>query len=309
MKTVAQVQITEVGPRDGLQNEKKPISVQDKIEFIETLISAGLESIEIGSFVKPEAVPQMANTDKVLKHLVKKKMTDKTRCIVLVPNLKGLEQAIDCGVKDIAVFTATSETFNQKNIRCSVLDSLKNIEAICVKAKQAQLRIRGYVSTAFGCPYEGMIEPEKVLEVARPLSEMFSGDIILGDTTAMAHPKNIEAVLLKMSEHFNQDRVGLHFHDTYNMGLLNAYTAFKKGFYKFDASAGGLGGCPFAKGASGNLATEDLLQLFKMEGVPSNINMEKVTQASSGIFKVLGRGSLSKVHQFFQKGQELNADG
>ncbi|MBI4368888.1 MAG: hydroxymethylglutaryl-CoA lyase [Elusimicrobia bacterium] len=258
------IRLTEVGPRDGLQNEKSIIPLETKVAFINTLSQTGLKEIEAGAFVSAKAIPQMADSDEVIKRI------DRAPGVIysaLVPNEAGLDRALTAKVDKIAVFTAASETFNQKNIRATIKESIERFRPVINRAKAARLAIRGYVSTAFHCPYEGAVAPERVLPVIEELLALGADEISIGDTIGKANPDEVRALLELTLKKFSAVRVVLHFHDTYGRAIENALTAWKEfGVTGFDASAGGLGGCPYAPGASGNVATEDLLEVFKKQG-------------------------------------------
>lgn len=290
-----QVKIIEVGPRDGLQNEKEIISLADKLRFIELLSEAGLPEIEAGSFVSPKWVPQMANSEAIFQHL--KTTSSKTIYTALVPNEKGMESAVKVGVKKIAIFTAASESFNQKNINCSIEESINRFKPVIAQANQNGLAIRGYVSTAFVCPYEGAIQPQKVFDVVQRLVDLGITDISIGDTVGKANPRSVADLLNLLLKKFSPDFFAMHFHDTYGMAITNVYESLKFGIHQYDASAGGLGGCPYAPGASGNVATNDLVWFFDQMKIQTGINLQKLQEASLFIQSVLGRKLPSKVLQ------------
>lgn len=294
MDTSKNVTIYEVGPRDGLQNEKQVVSTTDKITFIKKLIKAGCQNIEVGSFVRPDLLPQMSDTAELLTELNKTYKNDPVQFISLVPNLKGLELALKCDLKAIAVFTAASESFNKKNVNMSIEESLEHIQKICAEAKKNNLWNRAYVSTAFGCPYEGAISSGRVAEVCDKLLQFGADQVVLGDTNGVASPSLVREVISKVQKVVPIEKLGLHFHDTYAMAILNTHVGLEMGVRHFDSSAGGLGGCPYANGASGNMATEDLLHLLDSESYCSSLRMADLAEASSYIFKVLGKTSSSK---------------
>src|SRR5581483_1750224 len=253
------ITVVEVGPRDGLQNEQVTVSVADKIEFVNRLTAAGLPVIEVGAFVSPKWVPQMADTDKVFAGITRK---PGIRYTALVPNLAGLDRAIAAGVTDIAVFAASTETFSRKNINQSIDESLANYKQVCERALAAGLRVRGYVSTAFGCPYEGRVEPSAVADVAAKLLALGVFEVAVSDTIGIAHPGQVPRVLDAVLKKLPAEKVALHFHDTRGTALANVLASLPFGIATFDASAGGLGGCPYAPGAAGNLATDDLIYML-----------------------------------------------
>jgi hydroxymethylglutaryl-CoA lyase len=275
---VERVKIVEVGPRDGLQNEKVTIPTQAKIDFITALSDAGLRVIEAGAFVSPKWVPQMADTADVYRDIPKDPGVDYP---VLVPNLKGLERAIEAGVQSIAVFTASSETFNKRNINMSIEESFANYAPVVARATAERIRVRGYVSTAFGCPYEGEVPPEKVLEVCARLLDLGCYEVSVGDTIGVGTPLQVQGVIGLLRDVIPASRLAMHFHDTRGTALANTLAAMEMGIATFDASAGGLGGCPYAPGASGNLATEDLVYMLDGMGIETGVSLGRLVQASS----------------------------
>jgi hydroxymethylglutaryl-CoA lyase len=286
------IKIIEVGPRDGLQNEKLPIPTQTKLDFIQKLAEAGLRQIEATSFVHPQRVPQLADAVEVLSGL---NLQDSERTYsALVPNQKGFERALASGVRRIAVFTAASNTFTQKNINMSIDESLKTFSPVVKQAIEAGLSVRGYVSTCFVCPYEGDVSRIAVEEVTERLFEMGIDEVSLGDTIGAASPKDVFNTVGPLTACFPKDKLALHFHDTYGTALANVMAGLALGITTFDASAGGLGGCPYAPGASGNLATEDLVYLMDRMGVQTGVNLAKLAEASLLIQEALGRPLPSK---------------
>jgi hydroxymethylglutaryl-CoA lyase len=288
------VRIVEVGPRDGLQNEARAIPTPDKVRFIDLLSGAGFEMIETTSFVHPKAVPQLADAADVLAAIEKR---PGVRYPVLVPNARGMERALAAGAREVAVFTAATESFNRRNINATIDESLRNIAEVARLARAEGAWLRGYISTVFGCPYEGAVAPEAPLRVAERLLELGVDELSLGDTIGVATPRAVEAVLAPAAERFGVDRVGLHFHDTRGTALANTLLALQMGFWIFDASAGGLGGCPFAPGAAGNLATEDLLYLLDGLGIETGVGLDAVVTASRFIADKVGHPLTSKVYQ------------
>ena len=288
------VRIVEVGPRDGLQNEKTIVSLADKVTFIKMLSEAGLHEIEAGSFVRAEKIPQMSDGIELYSSLMKDQSLKKTKLISLVPNEKGLENALSVGVKEIAVFTATSNTFNQKNINATVDESLKRIDGVMNRANKEGLKTRAYISTVFGCPYEGKTSIAELKRVAYHLENLGVHEISLGDTIGVANPLQVKEAIEFLKADFNLDFFAMHFHDTRGMAVANILASLEMGITSFDSSAGGLGGCPYAKGASGNVATEDLVYLFSNMGIETGISMEKLAQASSFILGKLSKTSASK---------------
>lgn len=286
-----QVSIVEVGPRDGLQNEKQALSAAQKIELIRLLSQTGLSRIEAGSFVSPKWVPQMANSDWVFKALSSEA---DIRYSALTPNLKGLEAAIEAGAKEVAVFGAASESFSQKNINCSISESLKRFEAVFDLASKNSIKVRGYVSCVMGCPYEGKILPNAVTQVSKELIGMGCYEVSLGDTIGVGTPKATRLLLDDVLREISVSKVAAHFHDTYGQALVNLYTALEYGVSTIDSAVAGLGGCPYAKGASGNVATEDVVYMLNGMEIMTGIDMDKLLAASSYISNVLGRPPVSK---------------
>ena len=274
------VTVVEVGPRDGLQNEKKPISVDDRVAFCEALIDAGLPVVEIGAFVSPTWVPQMAGSDEIARRVGAR---EGVRLPVLVPNQKGFEAARDSGVRAIAIFTAASETFNQRNINASIDESFERFAQFVPEALAADIWVRGYVSTCFGCPYEGKVDPAKVVEVASRLRDLGCSEISIGDTIGVAVPSQVSDVMGRLQVAIPTDALAVHFHDTRGTALANVLAALEERIAIVDSSAGGLGGCPYAPGASGNLATEDLLYMLHGMGIETGVDIAKVTAASKAI--------------------------
>jgi hydroxymethylglutaryl-CoA lyase len=286
------VKIVEVGPRDGLQNEKLQISAEDKIALIEKLADAGVSYIESGSFVSPKWVPQMATSSEVFKG-IKRKVG--VTYAALTPNMKGFEAAMAVNANEVAIFGAASEAFSQKNINCSIDESLQRFESIMQAAKAADIRVRGYVSCVVGCPYDGDIAAEKVAEVAEKLYKMGCYEISLGDTIGVGTPASVRKMLQAVSAKVPVDKLAVHFHDTYGQALTNIYAALAMGVKVVDSAIAGLGGCPYAKGASGNVATEDVLYMLNGLGIKTNIDFDKLLAAGWFISDKLGKAPLSKV--------------
>ena len=273
----AAVRIVEVGPRDGLQTEAARIPTTAKIAFVDALARAGHAAIEVSAFVSPKWVPQMADAAEVFAGITRRPAVVYS---ALVPNLAGLARARHAGVDEIAIFAAASETFSKRNINQSVVESLDGYAAVCAEASQHNLRVRAYVSTVFGCPFEGAVPVETVAAVAARLAEMGAYEVALSDTIGVAHPGQIVPVLEAVTRRVPLNRLAFHFHDTRGTALANVYAALQAGVATFDASAGGLGGCPYAPGATGNLATEDLLYLLDGLGIQSGVNLSGVIAAS-----------------------------
>jgi isopropylmalate/homocitrate/citramalate synthase len=286
------VEIVEVGPRDGLQNEPQSLPAAVKVALIERLAEAGCRVVEAGAFVSPKWVPQMADTAEVLAALRRR---PGVRYPVLVPNLKGLDRALAAGVEEIAVFGAASETFTQRNINCSIAESLERFVPVCREALAAGLRVRGYVSCVLGCPYEGAVPVEKVAEVAAALEALGCGEISLGDTIGVGTPLKARAMLAAVAERVPLDRLAVHFHDTYGQALANIFACLEFGVATVDAAVAGLGGCPYARGASGNVATEDVVYMLNGLGIETGIDLEKLAAAGAAICAELGRPPASKV--------------
>jgi len=289
------VRIVEVGPRDGLQNEKVTIPTAQKIQFITMLADAGLRIVEATSFVSPRAIPQLSDASAVINALPRRASTSYP---VLVPNLKGMERALAAGVRSISVFTAASESFTRHNINATIEESLANFRPVVDLAKQEHIPVRGYISTVFGCPYEGAVDPQKVLEVSQKLFEMGIEEVSLGDTIGVANPLQVVHVLSILLRHnIPIERLAVHFHDTHGTALANVLASMQVGVTVIDSSAGGLGGCPYAPGAAGNLATEDLLYMLHGMGIETGVNLEKVVAATRFIAPLLGHAPTSKYYQ------------
>jgi hydroxymethylglutaryl-CoA lyase len=280
------VTVYEVGPRDGLQNEPETLAVGVRAEFVDRLTDAGLPAIEVGSFVAPKAVPQLSDTEEVYRLI---HTASGVRYPALVPNVRGLERALRSGVREIAVFTAASETFNRKNINAGVDESIERFRPVVARAREEKVRVRGYVSTAFGCPYEGEIAPEAVREVVHKLLDLPVDEISVGDTIGVATPSGVFDVIETLYESgVTRGVLALHLHDTRGTALANVYAGLQCGITTYDSSAGGLGGCPYAPGASGNLATEDLLYLLDGLGIQTGVTLSRVVEASRFLADRLG---------------------
>ena len=286
------VRLVEVGPRDGLQNEKQPISVADKVRLVDDLTAAGLSYIEVGSFVSPKWVPQMAGSAEVFAGIQRQ---PGVTYAALTPNLKGLEAALEAKVEEVAVFAAASEAFSQKNINCSIADSLQRFVPLMEAAKTADVRVRGYVSCVLGCPYDGEIAPEQVASVARELYAMGCYEVSLGDTIGTGTPSETRHLINVVGREIPRHLLAGHFHDTYGQALANIYASLLEGINVFDSSVAGLGGCPYAKGATGNVATEDVLYMLQGLGIDTGIDMDKLIAAGQRICEVLGKANGSRV--------------
>ncbi|MCC6278144.1 MAG: hydroxymethylglutaryl-CoA lyase [Oligoflexia bacterium] len=276
------VRIFEVGPRDGLQNESKNLSIDARFEFIKRLVEAGHSDIEIGAFVSPKWIPQMEGSLSLIKKVLAAYI-DGPRFWALVPNAKGFEDSLESGIKNIAVFTAASETFNLKNINTSIDGSFERFNEFLPQAKKAKMRIRGYVSTCFGCPYEGKVEERAVLKVAERLLKLGVHEISIGDTIGVANPKQVNALVKKLLKLVGPKKLALHFHDTRGLALTNIYESLEQGVNMFDSSAGGLGGCPYAPGAAGNVATDDLVYMLREMKIKTGIDLDRQVGASKFI--------------------------
>ncbi len=286
------VRVVEVGPRDGLQNEPSTVPTDAKVALIEALADAGLTSIEAGSFVSPKRVPQMADTAEVLARLRRRPGVGYP---VLVPNLQGLDRALACGVEEIAVFGAASESFSQRNINCSIEESLDRFAPVAEKARAAGLRVRGYVSCALGCPYEGEVSADAVLHVAVSLLAMGCYEISIGDTIGTGTPLKARRLIERVASAVPPARIALHFHDTYGQALANILACLETGVSVIDSAVAGLGGCPYARGATGNVATEDLVYMLDGMGIQTGIDLDALAQAGRSISRRLDREPASDV--------------
>ncbi|MCF5054923.1 hydroxymethylglutaryl-CoA lyase [Pseudomonas syringae] len=292
MSLPSHVRLVEVGPRDGLQNEAHPISVADKVQLVDALSAAGLSYIEVGSFVSPKWVPQMAGSAEVFAQIQRK---PGVTYAALAPNLRGFEDALAAGVKEVAVFAAASEAFSQRNINCSISQSLERFVPIMAAAKQHGVSVRGYVSCVLGCPYEGEVAPEQVAAVARELYAMGCYEVSLGDTIGTGTAGATRRLFDVVGTQVPRDKLAGHFHDTYGQAIANIYASLLEGISVFDSSIAGLGGCPYAKGASGNVATEDVVYLLNGLGIDTGIDLEALIRAGQHISHVVGRPTGSRV--------------
>jgi hydroxymethylglutaryl-CoA lyase len=279
------VKIVEVGPRDGLQNESVSLDIATKIELIERLASTGLKNIEAGSFVSPKWVPQMAGSDEVFKQLTPSQAV----YTALTPNMRGLERAMECNVKEIAVFAAASEAFSEKNINCSIDESLTQFEAVIQKASKANISVRGYISCVAGCPYQGDVDNQRIKDIANALLSMGCYEVSLGDTIGVATPAVTEKLLSALLKVIKPSKLAMHMHDTYGRAIDNIKQSLAMGISTVDSSVAGLGGCPYAKGASGNVATEKVIALLNELDIAHGVNLKKLSQVSEFICEKLGR--------------------
>ena len=287
-----QVTIMEVGPRDGLQNESAFVSTKHKIELINALSLTGLKHIEVTSFVSAKAIPQLADNEHVFQAITKQPAVHYS---VLIPNEQGMRKALDVGVKEIAVFTAASESFNQRNINCSIEESLARFKPVMALAKAQNIKVRGYISCVLGCPYEGNIQPEQVAAISQKLLDLGVDEISLGDTIGVGTPRQTQLVLEKVLKLVPLNQLAMHFHDTYGQAIANIYASLHYGVHRFDSSVAGLGGCPYALGATGNVATEDVLYLMHGLGIDTGVDVFKVVAVGDLVCKILGRKNQSKV--------------
>lgn len=286
------VKLVEVGPRDGLQNEKNLITVEARISLIERLAAAGLRHIEAGSFVSPKAVPQMAGSESVFAAIDRKEGVVYS---ALTPNMKGFERALAASANEVAVFAAASESFSQKNINCSIAESLDRFRPVLAAAKQSNIPVRGYVSCIVACPYEGKISPDVVREVAATLYGMGCYDISLGDTTGVGTAGQIQAMLEAVAEDVPIQALAVHCHDTYGQGLANILAALQVGVSVVDASVAGLGGCPYAPGASGNVSSEDVIYMLHGLGIQTGVDLAKLVEAGQFVCEIIRRTNASRV--------------
>ncbi|MCO7188487.1 MULTISPECIES: hydroxymethylglutaryl-CoA lyase [unclassified Pseudoalteromonas] len=287
----AQVKIVEVGARDGLQNESS-VSTDAKIALVNALADAGLKHIEAGAFVSPKWVPQMADSSDVIQGFVRR---DGVEISALTPNLKGAELALANEVDEFAIFTAASEAFTQKNINCSIEESIERFRPVVELAQKNNIKVRGYVSCVVGCPYQGEVEPEQVLAVCKQLLALGCYEISLGDTIGVGTANQVRQLLTLLLSHIPAERLAVHFHDTYGQALANIHTALELGIATIDSAVAGLGGCPYAKGASGNVATEDVVYLLQGLGIDSGIDLERLAKAGWQICEALDKAPVSKV--------------
>jgi len=287
-----QVTIVDVSPRDGLQNEKQSIGLATKLELIHRLENAGVKSIEITAFVSPKWTPQLADSEQLCQQLPRNKNSHYS---TLVPNLKGMEKAVACGIPEVAVFTAASESFTKKNINCSIKESLQRFIPVMQLAQEHNIKVRGYVSCALGCPYEGEVQPQKVAEITKKLLDLGCYQISIADTIGTGTPLKAQTVFKECLKITTTQKLALHFHDTYGQALANIYACLQLGASTIDASVAGLGGCPYAKGASGNVATEDVVYMLNGMHVKTNIDLDQLVKTGQWISDKLKRVNHSQV--------------
>lgn len=299
MKFPEKIKIVEVGPRDGLQNEIKVIPIEEKLHFIQGLLEAGLKYIEITSFVNPKKITQFTDAKELTARIMPIISSTSIVISALVPNEKGLEDALACKINEVAVFTSSSDEFNLHNINTDIEGSFTRIEPVAKKAILNKVKVRGYLSTVIECPYFGKINPKKVAELVKRLLDLGCYEVSLGETLGVAVPLETSVLFEEVLKIARPDQVAFHCHDTYGTALSNVFAAMEYGIATFDTSSGGLGGCPYAPGASGNLATEDLVYFCARQGIETGISLEKIVTASSQIFKYLNKTSPSKVNQAF----------
>jgi hydroxymethylglutaryl-CoA lyase len=298
------VRIVEVGPRDGLQNEKTPISVADRIAFIEALTAAGLHTVEVGAFVSPKAIPQMVGSDQVLRgvsHIANAEFH------VLVPNEKGYEASQAAGAKVIAVFASASEGFSRANINCSVAESIERFKPVLDRAKADGIRVRGYISCVLGCPFDGEVKPQAVVDVAKTLWDLGCYEVSLGDTIGVGTALKARQLLRAVAGSVPMTGLAMHFHDTYGQALANLYAGMEEGARVIDSAAGGLGGCPYAPGATGNVATEDVVYMLEGMGIATGVDMPKLLAATNEVSKLIGRPPVSRVASALNAKRRVNS--
>lgn len=289
--------LTEVGLRDGLQNEEQIVSTKDKILWAKELITAGIKKIELGAFVRSDRVPQMADTEKVVKKVISYKHSTTTDVFttVLVPNQIGYQQAEKHDINQISVFTACTNSFTKANINCSIEESFQRFLPVVKAAKKNKIKVRGYLSTAFGCPYEGTVPLKKVLLYSQQLIQLGCDEISIGDTIGVAAPKEVKKTIVALKKIVSEKKLVMHFHDTRGTALANIYASLQEGITQFDSSIGGLGGCPYAPGASGNVATEDVIYMLHQMGLKTNIDLEKLRKLTKKISETLNKSLSSKL--------------
>lgn len=292
------VKIVEVGLRDGLQNETTVLSVDHRFELLQKLLCSRITDFEIGAFVSPTWVPQMANTSELIKKYHKSMSVQKRKKLnssVLVPNETGMQSAIESKIQEVAVFISATESFSSKNINCTIKESLNRVQAVIALARKNKIKVRGYLSVCFGCPYEGKVSEKKVIQLARQLYDMGCYEISIGDTIGVANPIQTERLFKKLKKVIPVSKLAGHFHDTRGLALANIYTAYKNGIRIFDSSIAGLGGCPYAKGASGNVATEDVVNMFHEMNIFTGLDLNKLIETNVWLQKIINHDLQSKV--------------
>jgi len=287
-----QPSIIEMGPRDGLQNEKTPVGVADRIAFVEGLVDAGLRSVEVGAFVSPKAIPQMVGSDAVLRGVSQGRNAE---FHVLVPNEKGYEAARRAGALVVSVFAAASEGFSRANINCTVAESIERFKPVLARARTDGVKVRGYISCVLGCPFDGEVKPQAVADLAKTLWELGCYEISLGDTVGVGTPVKAKQMLRAVAAEVPAASLAMHFHDTYGQALANLYAGMEEGVHVIDSAAGGLGGCPYAPGATGNVATEDVVYMLEGMGIRTGVDMEKLIATTNRISRLLGHPPASRV--------------
>jgi hydroxymethylglutaryl-CoA lyase len=287
-----QLRIIEMGPRDGLQNEKTTVSVANRIAFVERLVDAGLRTVEVGAFVSPKAIPQMVGSDEVLRGV---SQIGNAEFHVLVPNEKGYEAARGAGATVVSVFAAASEGFSSANINCSIAESIERFKPVLARARTDGVKVRGYISCVLGCPFDGEVKPQAVADVAKTLWDLGCYEISLGDTIGVGTPVKAKQMLRAVADEVPTASLAMHFHDTYGQALANLYAGMEEGVHVIDSAAGGLGGCPYAPGATGNVATEDVVYMLEGMGINTGVDMEKLLTATDEISRLLGRPPVSRV--------------
>ena len=286
------VRIIEMGPRDGLQNEKTLVSVEARIAFVEALVAAGLSTVEVGAFVSPKAIPQLASSDQVLRGV---RHVKDAEFHVLVPNEKGYDAARTAGAEVVSVFAAASEGFSRANINCSVAESIERFKPVLARAKADGVKVRGYISCVLGCPFDGEIVPKAVADLARTLWDLGCYEISLGDTIGVGTPLKAKQMLRAVAAEVAADKLAMHFHDTYGQALANLYAGMEEGVRVIDSAAGGLGGCPYAPGATGNVATEDVVYMLEGMGIATGVDMARLVAATNVVSGLIGRPPVSRV--------------
>lgn len=301
MATAKKITLVEVGLRDGLQNESVFVSAQDRIELASKLVQAGSKRMELGAFVRPDRVPQMAGSKEVIQSVVSKQkrgnISKTVQFSALVPNEKGMLDAIESGVKEVAVFAGCSESFSQKNINCSIEESMQRFIPVLKLAKKHKIKVRGYLSVCFGCPFEGKVPESKVVELATRLYKMGCYEVSIGDTIGIAHPGQVKSLFTKLKKKIPAKKLAGHFHDTRGTALVNILTAYQLGIHVFDSSIGGLGGCPYAPAATGNVATEDVVYMFHGMGIKTGLDMSKLIETNRWMSKIMSKILPSKIGQ------------